>query len=93
MAFLFVALCVSMFVNLIALALLGTKTGSVFAHTKLIPPKAFDEEILVPSESSHDKVAVIPLEGVIAFGQEEVWEAPWWRILNLLLNRQLRTLM
>ena len=70
MAFLFVALCVSMFVNLISLALLGTKTGSVFAHTNLIPPKEFDEEILVPSESSHDKVAVIPLEGVIAFGQE-----------------------
>lgn len=70
MAFLFVALCVSMFVNLVALALLGTKTGAMFAHTKIIPPKEFDEEVVVPSDTSSDKVAVIPLEGVIAFGQE-----------------------
>ena len=69
MLFLFVAVCASMFVNLLLLAALGTKGASSVAGVKLLAPKVFEERVLVEGESASAKVAVIPLDGVIAFGQ------------------------
>ena len=67
-AFLLVAVCASMFVNLLLLALIGTKGASAMAGVKVLPEKEYDEEVLSEGSDSHSKVAVIPLDGVIGFG-------------------------
>ena len=67
---LFVAVCLSMFGNLILLAVLGVRGENSFTHAKVLPEKFYEEEILVEGKNSHDRIAVIPLEGVIGFGQE-----------------------
>lgn len=69
MVFLFVAICASMFVNLILLAALGAKGTTGVAGVKLLKPKTFEERVIVDGNDSYSKVAVIPLEGVIAFGE------------------------
>ena len=68
MVFLFVAVCASMFVNLILLAAIGAKKPSSVTGVRLLRPKVFEERVLVDGKDPHSKVAVIPLEGVIAFG-------------------------
>ncbi len=67
MVFLFVAICASMFANLILLAMLGNRSTSSVAGVRTVSPKTFQERVLVDGTES-GKVAVIPLEGVIAFG-------------------------
>lgn len=67
MVFLFVAVCASMFVNLILLATLGAREPPGWPGAKLLKPKTVEERILVDG-SEPSKVAVIPLDGVIAFG-------------------------
>lgn len=63
---LFLAVCASMFVNLLLFAaLVGTK-GSNVASIKTLHAREFDE--LVVREGSGGKIAVIPLDGVIAHG-------------------------
>lgn len=63
--FLFLALCLSVFVNF--LLLLGM--GSLSARSiKAKPEKMFEERVLVQGSSGGGKIAVIPMEGVIAFG-------------------------
>lgn len=69
MVFLFVAVCASMFVNLILLALLGARGTTGMAGVKILKPKTFEERVLVEGDDSSLKVAVIPLDGVIAFGE------------------------
>lgn len=69
MVFLFVAVCASMFVNLILLAAMGARGSTGMAGVKLLKPKTFEERVLVDGDDSSSKVAVIPLEGVIAFGE------------------------
>jgi len=69
MVFLFVAVCASMFVNLILLALLGARGTTGMAGVKILEPKTFEERVLVEGDDSSLKVAVIPLDGVIAFGE------------------------
>ncbi len=69
MVFLFVAVCASMFVNLILLALLGARGTTGMAGVKILKPKTFEERVLVEGDDSSSKVAVIPLDGVIAFGE------------------------
>lgn len=66
--FLFLAVCISMFVNLLLVAALGSRKASGLTAVKLLKQKAFDEQLLVEGSPSH-KIAVIPLEGVISFGQ------------------------
>ena len=68
MVFLFVAVCASMFVNLILLAALGARGASGITGVKILKPKTFEERVLVDGAGSSSKVAVIPLDGVIAFG-------------------------
>ncbi len=69
MLFLFVAVCASMLLNLALLAALGTKAGSSLAGVKILRAKVFEERVLVDGTESSSKVAVIPLDGVIAFGE------------------------
>ncbi len=66
---LFAAVCGSMFLNLILLAALGTGGSTSMAGVRVLTPKVFEERILVDGTHSSAKVVVIPLEGVIAFGE------------------------
>ncbi|MEI6035032.1 MAG: signal peptide peptidase SppA [Verrucomicrobiae bacterium] len=68
MLFLFSCVCASMLLNLILLAALGAKAGAALGGVKILRPKAFEERVLVNGTDSSSKVAVIPLDGVIAFG-------------------------
>jgi protease-4 len=62
---LFLALCVSIFVN--GLLLLGLSARSVGKTVKAEPPRKFDEQVIVQGSASAGKIAVIPLEGIIAY--------------------------
>ena len=68
MLFLFVAVCASMLLNLGLLAVMGSKGSSALAGVKILRPKVFEERVLVDGTDSSAKVAVIPLDGIIAFG-------------------------
>lgn len=63
---LFLAICLSMFLNVLFIAALGLQAG---ASGRVVPEQPFEEELMVSSENSTDKIAVIPLEGIIAMGQ------------------------
>lgn len=65
----FVALCASLFVNLLLMAALGTKGRSAMAGVRVLEPKEFQEQILQDGTTTSQKIAVIPLQGVIAFGE------------------------
>ena len=68
-AFLLVAVCASLFVNLILLALLGAKGASSMARVKGLKSGDFKEEVVLEGTDSQAKIAVIPLIGVIGFSQ------------------------
>lgn len=57
-----------MFVNLLLLALIGSRSAAAMAGVKVLPEKSYEEEVLSAGSDTHSKVAVIPLEGVIGFG-------------------------
>jgi len=65
--FLFVALGLSLFGNLLLIAALGTH-GS--GPVKISPAKKFSEITLSPGSGSTDKIAVITLNGLISYGRE-----------------------
>lgn len=67
-AILFVALCGSMFGNLLLVAMLGVK-GAPQVGTSAINRQRHFEEIEVAKGDSSSRIAVIPLEGIIAMGQ------------------------
>ena len=62
---LFLALCVSIFVNGITLLGLGAKSAK--SIVKAEPIKKFEEQVLVEGHGD-GKIAVIPLNGIIAYG-------------------------
>ncbi|HRJ73185.1 MAG TPA: signal peptide peptidase SppA [Terrimicrobiaceae bacterium] len=67
---LFVAVCASMFVNLLLfVALAGVKGSAGVASVSSARERSFEEVVLVEGGSGGKKVAVIPLDGVIAHGQ------------------------
>lgn len=67
---LFLAVCASMFVNLLLFAALaGTRGSSSLASVKLVREKDFEEVVVREGSTSAGKIAVIPLEGIIAHGQ------------------------
>jgi len=68
MVVLFVGVCASMFLNLVLLAAVGAGGTSRLGGVRVVPPKTFEERVLVEGSDSSSKVAVIPLDGVIAFG-------------------------
>jgi protease-4 len=61
---------VSLFANLILLALLGAKGATSMAAMKVLEPREYDEEVVEEGSDPHDKIAVIPLSGMIAFEAE-----------------------
>ncbi len=61
---LFLALCVSIFVNGLMLVGLGTKSAAKAVTVE--PAKKFEEQVLVEGNGNGDKIAVIPLEGIIS---------------------------
>jgi protease-4 len=63
--FLFVALGISLFGNLILIAALGSR-GS--GPAKAISEKKFTETTVAPGDSSSDKIALIRLDGLISYG-------------------------
>ena len=69
-AFLLVAVCVSLFANLILLAMLGAEGATSMAGMKVLEPHEYHEEVVEEGSSPHDKIAVIPLAGIIAFEAE-----------------------
>ena len=67
---LFLAVCASMFVNLLLFAaLVGVKGTPGVAAVKALREKTFEETIVDEGTTGSSKVAVIPLEGIIAHGQ------------------------
>jgi protease-4 len=68
-AFLLVAVCASLFVNLILLALLGAKGATSMARVNVLDSRDFNEEVVEDGSDPHDKIAVIPLIGMIGFSQ------------------------
>ena len=68
MVVLFVGVCASMLLNLVLLAAVGAGGTSRLGGVRVVPPKTFEERVLVEGSDSSSKVAVIPLDGVIAFG-------------------------
>jgi protease-4 len=65
---LFVALCVSIFVN--GVLLLGMGVSKVTSSgVKLEQPKKFEEQVVVEGSGS-GKIAIIPLDGIIAYGAQ-----------------------
>jgi protease IV len=66
---LFVAVCASMFANLLLFAaLMGFQGNSQVAAVKVMRSKSFEEMIEKEGTDSSKKIVVIPLEGVIAHG-------------------------
>jgi len=68
---LFLAVCASMFVNMILLAALMGDGSSrkKLAGAKVVHEIPYEEEVLSEGSVSDEKIVVIPLEGVIAHGQ------------------------
>jgi uncharacterized membrane protein YgcG len=56
-AFLLVAVCASMFVNLLLLAMIGTRGAAAMAGVKVLPQKEYEEVVLAEGEDSHSKIA------------------------------------
>lgn len=69
MLFLFAGVCASMILNLALLFALGSKGGSSLRGVKILAPKTFEEQVVSEGGSSSGKIAVIPLDGVIAFNE------------------------
>lgn len=69
-AFLLVAVCLSLFANLVLLALLGAKGASSMARIQVLEPREYKEEVVEAGSHPHAKIAVIPLTGLIAFEAE-----------------------
>jgi protease-4 len=70
---LFLAVCASMFVNLLLFAaLVGVKGTANVAAVKVLREREFDEVVVKDGTIPGQKIAVIPLEGVIAYGQDGV---------------------
>ncbi|MEI6337651.1 MAG: signal peptide peptidase SppA [Verrucomicrobiota bacterium] len=67
---LFLAVCASMFVNLLLFgALAGMKGTGKLAGVKSLHEKNFEELMIDEGTNSDQKIVIIPLEGVIANGQ------------------------
>jgi protease-4 len=70
---LFLAVCASMFVNLLLFAaLVGLKGSANVVAVKSLRERDFEEVLVKEGSTPGQKIAVIPLEGVIAHGQDGV---------------------
>lgn len=67
---LFLALCASMFVNLLLFAaLVGIRGSGSVAATRGLREREFEEVLVKEGVTPGQKIVVIPLEGIIAFNQ------------------------
>jgi protease-4 len=67
---LFLALCASMFVNLLLFAaLVGVRGTTNVASVRALREKDFEEVVIRDGETAGQKIVVIPLEGIIAHNQ------------------------
>lgn len=64
---LFLAVCASMFLNLVLFAVLGSRGAGAIAAVKVLRERDF-EEVVVHEGDATKKVVVIPLDGIIANG-------------------------
>jgi protease-4 len=55
---------------MLLVAALGVKGSASMSHVKVLPSQTFEEETIEEGKGSKDKIAVVPLEGIIAFGME-----------------------
>jgi protease IV len=70
---LFVALCASMFVNLLLFAaLVGVRGSGNVTAGRVLREKDFEEVLVKEGTTPGQKIAVIPLEGIIAYNQSGV---------------------
>jgi protease IV len=67
--FLFVALCASMFGNLILLALVGVQGAPQVAAARILRERHFEEISVQHGKGTGSRIVEIPLEGIIAAGQ------------------------
>lgn len=65
---LFLAVCGSMFANVFLLALMGIKGTNAVGTARVLSPRSFEEVIVEEGSTTAEKIAVIPLDGVIANG-------------------------
>lgn len=65
---LFLAVCGSMFVNMLLFAALVGMRGSSVASVRTLQAREFDELVVERGGSGAGKIAVIPLDGIIAHG-------------------------
>lgn len=67
---LFLALCASMFVNLLLFAaLVGVRGTTNVASARALREKDFEEVVIKDGETAGQKIVVIPLQGIIAHNQ------------------------
>ena len=67
---LFLALCASMFVNLLLFAaLVGVRGTTNVASARALREKDFEEVVIMDGETAGQKIVVIPLQGIIAHNQ------------------------
>lgn len=69
---LFLALCGSLFLNLILFAVLGTGKAESIAAASLSAPR-LEQHIVQHGDSSQGKIAVIPVRGIIASDDTTEW--------------------
>jgi protease-4 len=55
---------------MLLVAALGVKGTASMSHVNVLPSQTFEEETIEEGKGSKDKIAVVPLEGIIAFGME-----------------------
>jgi protease-4 len=63
---LFLALCLSLFINGVLVLGLSTRSNGV----RVEKPKKFEEQVVVDGASGAGRIAVIPLDGIIAYGAQ-----------------------
>ena len=85
---LFVALCVSMFVNLLLFAaLVGMRGSSNVTASRILREKEFEEVLVKDGTTAGQKIAVIPLEGIIAYNQAVALARTWFKASRMHSSR------
>lgn len=68
----FLALCASLFFNLVLVGLLGTKATERIASGRAFPP-SLREMVIEEGDPSQGKIAVIPVQGIIQTAESNEW--------------------
>lgn len=71
---LFLALCASLFFNLVMLAFVGSEKAETLAANRLTAPR-LEHRIVEPGDRSQGRIAVVPIRGIIATDDTAEWGA------------------